>query len=129
MSLVPTILEPDFSLVPIGGGIDYQPIAPDWTNVIPQKKVEPDTLASINTIAGQLGSIFDAGYSVYEKIAGRATANKQIAGETVSPEGTPTILQKTTGFYALYNENKTAVFLVGGGIVLLIVSLFIKKLR
>ena len=128
MTLIP-ISKTDFSLMPIEGGIDYEPITPDWANVLPPAKIEPSVLASINDIAGQIGTIFDKGYTIYERIAGRATANKQIAGETIQPDKTPIILQQTKGFYELYNENKMSVFLIGGGLVLLTMTLLIKKIR
>lgn len=126
MSLTP-ISELDFSLMPIEGGIDYEPLPPDWGELLPQKEIKPDLLASINEIAGQVGSIFDAGWSIYNKVRGRVTANEQIAQDTIRPEPTPIILQQTKGFYEIYSENKTAVYLIGGGLILLTMSLLIKK--
>ena len=121
--------ELDFSMTPIGGGVDgYEPTQ-DWSKLAPTIQTKPDLLASINEIAGRVGTIFDAGWSVYEKIAGRTTANEQIAGETVGAEKTPIIIQQPKGFYEIYAQNKTSVFLIGGGLVLLTMTLLIKKVR
>lgn len=129
MALVPLsgATTADMALIPIGQDVPFQ----DWRAAVPAPAVKPDLLASINEIAGQIGTIFDSGWAVYEKIAGRTTANEQIAGETLPAEKQPVIIQQTMvkGFYELYNENRAAVLLVGGGLVLLTTALMVKKLR
>lgn len=118
------------ALLPIGGGIGDTVVPPvESVNPPESQKVPSGTLSSITDITNQIGNLFDAGFSVYESITGRKTANEQISGETVPPISTPIILQKKEGFYELYTANKSSVLLIGGGLVLLTMTLLIKKLR
>lgn len=129
MSLIP-ITALDFSLVPIGGGISYGELPPVVaTSETKSPDITPDIFASINQIATQISGIYNKGMDAYGAITGRDTANRKIAQEIVQPVAPPIIIQSTRGFYDIYNENRMSVLLVGGGIVLLTITILLKKLR
>lgn len=95
---------------------------------IPAPTTPASNVDSIGSLMNNIGNIFDRGWSIYEQVTGRVTADEQIQKETIIDRTTQVVVQGAEGFYDFYKENKTAMFVIGGGFIFLVFALLAKKI-
>lgn len=87
--------------------------------------VTQNWLSGLQDFASQVGAIFDSGYDIYSRLAGRIKADRAIENETLDE---PVItVGHTVDLDAFYRQNRTVVWVFVGGVAFIGVALLIKK--
>ena len=116
-------LLPEQATRPIG-----QPTNLPVPDISAPSQVKAESVSTMGDLMESVGSIFDFGWGIYEKVTGRVTANEQIKKDTEPQTITQVIVKSGKGFYQFYEENKMAVIAIGGGFIFLTFALLAKKL-